>query len=391
MSKKKIRRLVSFLVVLFSGALMTLAFVFIYNTLSPKSNAPTTLLSADAPFPTPISIADVPLELYLKQHLSELTTPVGSDPTPVNFRVTLGEFPSDVATNLQSQGLITDADLFVNLVKYLHVGEKIQAGEYVLKRTMTMEEIIAALQHGRAKTVNVTIRPGWRAEEIADYLSTMGLANFNKDQFLQLVKNGNYDYWFMQDRPKGAPASVEGFLFPETYNVPFDITTDALIKLFLDTFNQRVTDQMRQQATASKRTFYEEMTLASIVEREAASASERPMIASVYLNRLQKKMYLQADPTVQYAMGYQAATKQWWKSPVTLDEYQHVDSPYNTYLHPGLPPGPICNPSLPSIVAVLQPAQTDYLFFLGKGDGTHVFAKTLEEQQQNMKDYGYTQ
>ena len=173
--------------------------------------------------------------------------------------------------------------------------------------------------------------------------------------------------------------------------MPFDITTDALIKLFLDTFDQRVTDQMRQQAATSKRTFYEELTLASIVEREAASASERPIIASVYLNRLQKKMYLQADPTVQYAMGYQAASKQWWKSPVTLDEYQHVNSPYNTYLHPGLPPGPICNPSLASIMAVLQPAQTDYLFFLGKGDGTHVFAKTLEEQLQNMKDYGYTQ
>ena len=391
MSKKKLRRLASFLIILFSCALMMLVFVFIYNTLTPKSSAPTTLFSDNAPFPTPVSIEDVPLGFYLQQHLAELKTPAGSDPSPVNFQVTSGEYPADVAAHLQSQGLITNADLFVNLVKYLHVGEKIQAGEYVLNRTMTMDEIVAALQHGRAKTIIVTIRPGWRAEEIADYLATLGLANFNKDQFLQLVKDGNYDYWFMRDRPKGAPTSVEGFLFPETYNVPFDISTDALIRLILDTFNQRVTDQMRQQAAASKRTFYEELTLASIVEREAASASERPIIAGVYLNRLQKKMYLQADPTVQYAMGYQAATKQWWKSPVSLDEYQHVDSPYNTYLHPGLPPGPICNPSLASITAVLQPAQTDYLFFLSKGDGTHVFAKTLEEQQQNMKDYGYTQ
>ena len=387
MSKKKARRLVSLLMVLCASALMLLAFVFIYNTLSPKRSVESTLLSDNAPFPTPISIEDVPLGLYLQQHLAELKTPAGSDSSPVNFRVTLGEYPSEVAANLQSQGLIKDADLFVNLVKYLHVGEKIQAGEYVLDRTMTMDQIIAALQHGRAKTIIVTIRPGWRAEEIADYLATLGLANFNKDQFLQLVKGGNYDYWFMRDRPNGAPTSVEGFLFPETYNVPFDITTDALIKLMLDTFNQRVTDKLRQGAAASKMTFYEEVTLASIVEREAVAADERPIIASVFLNRLKKKMYLQADSTAQYALGYQAAAQQWWKSPMTIDELTKGNSPYNTYLHLGLPPGPICNPSLASIIAAVEPAQTDYLYFYAKGDGTHAFSKTFEEHQQNQQKY----
>jgi UPF0755 protein len=388
MSKKKIRRFLALMVVLFAAALITLVFVFIYNTLSPQSRADATLLSDNAPFPTPISIEDVPLGLYLQQHSAELKTPAGTDPSPVDFRVTLGELPADVAAHLQNQGLIKNADLFVNLVKYLHVGEKIQAGEYVLNRTMTMDEIIAALQHGRAKMVIVTIRPGWRAEEIADYLATLGLANFNKDQFLQLVQAGKYDYWFMRDRPKGAPTSVEGFLFPETYNVPFDITTDALIRLILDTFNQRVTDKMRQEAASAKMTFYDAVTLASIVEREAAVANERPVIASVFLNRLKKKMYLQADSTAQYALGYQAATKQWWKTPMTIDELTQGDSPYNTYLHAGLPPGPICNPSLASITAVVEPAQTDYLYFYAKGDGTHAFSKTFEEHQQNQQKYG---
>src|SRR5574341_617250 len=141
--------------------------------------------------------------------------------------------------------------------------------------------------------------------------------------------------------------------------------------------------------SSAKLTMFEVVTLASIVEREAAVPSERPVIASVYLNRLKKKLLLQADPTVQYAMGYQAASKQWWKTPITLEEYQHVDSPYNTYLHPGLPPGPICNPSLASSTAVLEPAQTEYLYFVGKGDGSHVFAKTYEEHQQNLQKYGY--
>lgn len=385
--KRKLRRLGAFLVVVVVVAMLFGVFVFIYNALAPKSDEGG-LLSANAPFPTPMSVEDVPLGLYLQQHLAELTAPASTDSSQVNFRVASGELPTDVAAHLQSQGLIKSADLFVSLVKYLHVGEKIQAGEYILTRTMTMDDIIEALQHGRAKTVTLTILPGWRAEEVADNLATLGLTNFNKDQFLQAVKNGNYDYWFMRDRPKGAPTSIEGFLFPESYNVPIDVSTDVLITMILNTFNQRVTDKMRQEATAGKMTFYEVVTLASMIEREAVVANERPIIASVFLNRLKKKMFLQADSTAQYVIGYQPVAKQWWKSPVTIDELTSADSPYNTYLHAGLPPGPISNPSLATIIAVLEPAQTDYLYFYSKGDGTHAFAKTYEEHQQNQQKYG---
>jgi UPF0755 protein len=367
---------------------MTAVFIFVFNALSPKGSVDNGLLAANAPFPTPSAIEDVPLGLYLQQHIAELTLPASDDSSSVNFRIAPGELPTDVAAHLQSQGLISDAELFVSLVKYLHVGPKIQAGEYILKRTMTMGDLVEELQHGRAKAVTVSIRPGWRAEEVADNLATLGLANVSKDQFLQAVKNGNYDYWFVQDRPKGAPTSIEGFLFPESYNVPFDIAPDTLIALVLDTMNQRVTNKMRQEAAASKLTFYEVVTLASIVEREAVAADERPIIASVFLNRLKIRMMLQADSTAQYALGYQAAAKQWWKSPMSIDDLTKGDSPYNTYLHTGLPPGPICNPSLASIVAVLEPAQTDYLYFYAKGDGTHAFAKTYDEQQQNQQKYG---
>jgi UPF0755 protein len=254
---------------------------------------------------------------------------------------------------------------------------------------MTMDEILSAIQQGHARLVGVTIRPGMRAEEIAERLKTVGLINYNADEFVRLVKNGKYDYDFLRDRPTNAPTSIEGYLFPETYQVPFDIATDALINVFLQEFKKNLTDKMRQEATTAKKTLHEVVTLAAIIEREAQVADERPIIASVYLNRIKKKMRLQADPTVQYAMGYQAETNQWWKSPVTLEEYSSVDSPYNTYLYAGLPPGPIDSPSLASIVAVLEPAKTDYLFFLGKGDGTHVFAKTYEEQQANCQKLGY--
>jgi UPF0755 protein len=330
------------------------------------------LLVTSTPIPTPAAVEDMPIYLYLQQHQDELGAAASDDPTPVPFSIAPGELPTEVAVRLEKQGLVKSAEVFINLVKYKHVGTKIQAGDYVLRKTMTLDEIVEALQHGLAKMIAVTILPGWRAEEIADYLATLGLKNYGKDQFLKLVREGKFDYAFLKDRAKGAPSSIEGFLFPETYKVPFDISTDALITLMLDTFNQRVTDKLRQEATAAKMTLYEAVTLAAIVEREAVVASERPMVASVFL---------------QYALGYQAATKQWWKSPVTIEELTSADSPYNTYRRAGLPPGPICNPSLASITAAIEPAQSDYLYFYSKGDGTHVFSKTYDEHLQNQQKY----
>ncbi len=365
-------------------------FFLVFNIAAP-SNEPTHLLRTNSgALPTPASIEETALYLYLQQHQAELTTPASRDATPIVFSILPGELPAEVARRLQGQGIITDAELFLQYVKYLKAGQKIQAGEFVLRRTMPMGEIIAALQSGRAKSITFTIRPGWRAEEIAGYLDTLGFAAYNKEQFLRAVQAGNFDYAFLRDRPKNAPTLLEGYLLPETYNAPFDTPAETLITIALNTFNQRYDEKMRQQTAAAKLTTHEIVTLASIVEREAAVASERAVIASVYLNRLKKKMLLQADPTVQYAMGYQPAAKQWWKTPVSLDEYQNVKSPYNTYLYAGLPPAPICNPSAATIAAVLQPAQTDFLFFLAKGDGTHAFAKTFEEHQQNLVKYGYS-
>jgi UPF0755 protein len=132
---------------------------------------------------------------------------------------------------------------------------------------------------------------------------------------------------------------------------------------------------------------FQVVVVASIVEREAVVAEERPMIADVYLNRLKKGMYLQADPTVQYALGYQPQSGQWWLLPLPIEALSTTLSIYNTYLYPGLPPGPICSPSLASIDAVLNPAGTDYLYFYSKGDGTHAFARTYEEHLRNQALY----
>jgi len=249
---------------------------------------------------------------------------------------------------------------------------------------MNMMEIGQALQKAIAKEVVVTIPEGWRTEEIADMLTKDGV--MDGDKFLQVARAGTaVESNILFDRPSGQ--SYEGYLFPDTYRLPENATPADLIRRMLNNLAGKLPADAIEVAAQRGLTLYDVLTVASIVEREAVFDDERPIIASVYLNRLQQNMYMQADPTVQYAMGYQPDSGQWWKTPVTLDEYSAVDSPYNTYLNPGLPPGPIANPGINSIVAVLHPADTNYLFFVAYGEGRHVFAETYEEHQKNVATY----
>ncbi len=332
---------------------------------------------------------DLAYAFQLEQYRDLLDKPASADRSEVNFTVEEGELPIDVTARLEKEGLIENADAFLLLLKCRHAAEYIQAGDHVMRRNMTMDEVILSLQRGTTRGVTITIRPGWRAEQIADYLTTVNLPQFDKDVFLELVQEGGATFAFLQDRPRNGSPGLEGYLFPETYQVLQGITAPQLINRLLSEFDQRITPEMRAKATNQGLTLQEAITLASIVERETVKPEEAPIIASVYLNRVRAKTYLNADPTVQYAIGYVPEAKQWWKTPVTLEEYQKVISPYNTYLNPGLPPGPIAEPSMNSIQAVLEPAQTDFFYFLATGDGGHVFARTLEEQNANLAKYGY--
>jgi UPF0755 protein len=325
------------------------------------------------------------LSIYLNFRQREINTPVSDDATVVVFTINPGETAATIAPRLQREGLITDAQLFLRLVRYRGVDVQLEAGDYELRPNMTMDEIIDTLQHGRLREVTVTIPEGKRAEEIAALLEEQGLVD--AERFVALVASGDFAYDFLHDRPEDAPSSLEGFLFPETYRIPIDYDAAQLIDLMLATFAERFSPQMRQTAADKGMTIHEVVTLASIVEREAVIAEERPIIASVYLNRLEQGMYLQSDPTVQYALGYQEDAGQWWKIPMSLEEDTVFDSPYNTYMYPGPPPGPICSPGLASLQAVLEPAETSYLFFYSKFDGSHAFAETYEEHLQNQELY----
>lgn len=316
----------------------------------------------------------------------EVERPVDPDDSRERtFVVEWGESVTQVAYHLEREGLISDAQLFRHLVQSMGAERNIERGVFSLRPNMTMEEIAIQLQHGRLPSATVTVLEGWRAEEIAACLENEGVTSGN--DFLAVVRQGRGDYEFLSDRPPGSPVSLEGFLFPDTYELPLATTPGRVTEIMLKNWDRRVPPELRQKAADQGFSLYELVSLAAIVEREAVAPEERSLIAGVYLNRLETGMYLQADPTVQYAKGYDPTTDRWW-SPMKQEEASTVDSLYNTFLNPGLPPGPICNPGLASIKAVLEPTPTEYLFFYHKGDGTHAFAVTYEEHLRNQERYG---
>ncbi len=335
------------------------------------------------------------MRMYLDRNSAALDQSASSYSRPVHFTIAPGMAARSIGQELQRFGLIRDPELFEAYVRLNDLDAKIQAGVYVLDPSMTLREVVAAIQHADNESVSVTVLEGWRFEQTADYLTKADVLSdpARGEAYRSLAASAVIDpqrYPFLNDRPRGA--SLEGYLFPDTYQIPAqNATAIDVITRQLDTFAERIVpryEEARRRGTTDL-SLYEVLTLASIVEREAVVAEERPTIAGVYLNRLASGIKLDADPTVQYAMGYQAAKGQWWKTPVSLEEYDTVDSPYNTYLNAGLPPGPIAASSLSSIEAVLNSEKHNYLYFVAipDGQGRHVFASTYEEQVQNVAKY----
>ena len=328
------------------------------------------------------SLDQLALTLYLRLRQNDIEArSSGSGDIP--FAVQSGDTPATIGARLQKLALIQDSELFRQLTRARGVESRLEAGDYMLQRGMTMDEILLALQHGVVTPNTVRVIEGRRLEEISSLLDRQNVVSSN--DFVAAARAGSYPLAELKDRPAGS--SLEGFLFPDTYQIPKGATAQQLVSIMLSNFDQKIGSELWAKASAQGQNPYQLLIVASIVEREAQNADERPIIASVYLNRVKKGMRLEADPTVQYAMGFQPEKGTWWKSPVSLDEYSKVASPYNTYLHEGLPPTPICNPGRDSIRATIDPAKTEYLFFLGKGDGSHVFARTFEEHQANIAKY----
>ena len=325
------------------------------------------------------------LTIYMRIKQQEIETPVSDDATPVAFTIAQGETAAMVAQRLQEAGLINDAGLFRWYMRYYGVDSKLAAGDYELARNMNMPQIAKELQHARYEEVSIQIIEGWRAEQVAEMLERKGLVT--SDEFMTTVQSArSMPIRSLADKP--ATAGLEGYLFPDTYRVNADANAAQIVEKLVATLDARFDDERRGQAAARGLSVFRGLTLASIVEREAVVAQERPMIADVYLNRLKQGMYLQADPTVQYALGYQpqyrtmvavAACPSWRLSETV--------SIYNTYMNPGLPPGPDLQPQSGIHRRCVESSRHGLPVLLSKGDGTHAFAKTYEEHLRNQALY----
>lgn len=276
-----------------------------------------------------------------------------------------GETVNSIANTLYSQKLIRNRVVFFLVVKQLGIEKQIQAGDFNLTPSMSAFDIATALTKGSID-IWVTIPEGLRKEEVAEIFAK-DLSAFSVSNFLSEAE--------------------EGYLFPDTYLIPKGADSDMVIDILTKTFEQKYTPEMAIRARRLGLTDREVITLASLIEREALFAQDRQPVASVLLRRLKEPMRLQIDATVQYAIGYSKEEKTWWKKGLTVDDLK-FNSPYNTYVSDGIPPGPICNPGIAAIEAILAgDINTPYLYYVNDVNGKLHFAKTLAEHEANIRKY----
>ena len=282
-----------------------------------------------------------------------------SDETVVAFTVESGQSVEEIAKNLESEGLIRSAALFQLYASLSNLSSKLQAGEYQVPQNLNVKEVAELLQHGTFEE-KLTFIEGWRREELANEISHVKVQNskLNADDFLRETEG------------------LEGYLFPDTYFISTETTAEDLVKMMRENFDSKLQEK---GAGVKGFSFEEVVIIASIVEREGAAVEDKPIVAGVLFNRLLEGMALQVDATVQYALGY-------WKKNLIFEDLE-IDSPFNTYKNPGLPPAPICNPGLASLEAAFNPAETEYWYYVSDSDGRMHFAKTIEQHNENVAKY----
>lgn len=298
--------------------------------------------------------------------VASLFQPVSSDNKElVRFVVPRGQSVIVVADRLAENNLIKNSKLFQIFYRLNEDKYNIQAGSFELSQTMSLTEVLETLSDG-ADDVWITFPEGVRREEIAQSLLGYDLVNFDMDEFLLQT------------------VGMEGKLFPDTYLVPKEITTQALISLMNNTFEKKIA-LLADDVKKSEYSVDELIVIASLLEREAKGLDQMKRVAGVIFKRLQLGMPLQVDATLQYAKGFNEQTGTWWSTPLAADK--EIDSRYNTYQNPGLPPAPICNPGFEALEASVNPLYSDYLYYIHDSAGQIHFGRTLQEHNQNINNY----
>ncbi|MEI7885186.1 MAG: endolytic transglycosylase MltG [Clostridia bacterium] len=307
---------------------------------------------------------------------SRITNKMTDTPKSISFDVPKGTSTKAIASSLEEAGILNDAEAFLLYLRFSEGDEMFLAGDYQLTTNMPYGELSQALStRPKEETVRFTIPEGFKVEQVAKKLSQQGL--IDQEIFLELCRKAEFDYDFIEKK-KFVEYPLEGFLFPDTYEIYTKATEKEIIEKMLANFAQKI-EPFRTEIAKQKKTVYETMIMASIVEREAKVKADRKPIAGVFYKRLEIGMPLESCATIQFLFDEPKAR--------LLYSDLEIESPYNSYLNKGLPPGPIASPGVDAIEAAVYPEKNDYLFFLAKGDGSHVFSKTLAEHNAAKQKY----
>jgi len=302
------------------------------------------------------------------------------DDVKKEFVIQSGESVQEIAENLEDKNLISKTDLFKFYVWKEELTSKLQAGNYELSSAMSITEIVDLFIGGKIKSdeIKVTIPEGFLNKEIDERLANNNL--IKSGEFVEFDKDNNLDlseYEFLKDKPENI--GLQGYYFPDTYIYYKDSTIESVVKKMLDNFDKKLSQDLREEIKKQNKSISEVIILASIIEKEAGFVRDMGKVASVFQNRLDIGKALESDATINYITGSGRAQS-------TYDDLE-IDSSYNTYKYPGLPPSPISNPGIKAIKAAIYPEETDYFYFLTKKDGETVFSVSYDEHLRNKSKY----
>ena len=299
----------------------------------------------------------------------------GYDAAEQFVEIPTGSGSTSMGRRLADAGVIRSASSFRVAVWIRGAGRRLQAGEYRFTEPMTLAQVVDKIARGDVYVRSITFREGLTVREMADVYQSAGFGT--AAEFIAASKKGS-----LVQHLDPAARDLEGYLFPDTYTMTRRATAEELVERMTRRFEKALPPELLQQATARGMNTRQLVTLASLVEKETAKADERPTVAGVYANRLKIGMGLQCDPTVIYALMLAGR----YDGNIRRDDLQ-IDSPYNTYRYSGLPPGPIAAPGEASLRAAANPADVPYIYFVSRGDGSHVFSTTLDEHNRNVNEF----
>ena len=292
------------------------------------------------------------------------------------FLIKKGEGLEEISSNLEKEGFIKSKFFFEAYLIFKKEAKNLKAGGYLLSTSMNIPEISRKFVSGEIAKEEITVIEGWNLKDIAGYLEEKGI--ISSGEFLEITNSDfSKGYDFLNDKPKNL--GLEGYLFPDTYLVNRGFVVEEIIRMMLGNFNEKLTPDLREEIYLQKKTIFEIITMASLVEKEVKSAEDKKIVAGILWKRMEEGIPLQVDATIAYITGK--------KTTKISREETRIDSPYNTYKYKGLPLGPICNPGFESILSSVYYINSEYLYYLSTPEGKTIFSRTLEEHNIAKEKY----